>query len=49
MTHIIFFRWNELVVTGLFLSAVTLWITRDLAGGGRGWNKLLPYKYECED
>jgi hypothetical protein len=40
-----FFRWNELVVTGLFLTVVILWITRDLGGGGRGWSVLLPQKY----
>ena len=34
-----------MIVGGIFLSAVILWITRDLAGGGYGWNRLFPSKY----
>lgn len=38
-------RWNEMIVGLIFVFAVLLWITRDLAGGGYGWNRLFPSKY----
>ncbi|CAF3622495.1 unnamed protein product [Adineta steineri] len=34
--------WKEGVVAILFLSAIVLWITRDLAGNGSGWGSLMP-------
>ncbi|CAF4105204.1 unnamed protein product, partial [Adineta steineri] len=33
--------WKEGVVAILFLSAILLWITRDLAGNGSGWGSLM--------
>jgi hypothetical protein len=36
------------MVAGLFVSAVTLWITRDIGVGSIGWNRLLPYKYKFQ-
>ncbi|CAF0824070.1 unnamed protein product [Adineta steineri] len=35
-------EWKEGVVAILFLSAILLWITRDLAGNGSGWGSLMP-------
>ncbi|CAF0837749.1 unnamed protein product [Adineta steineri] len=35
-------QWKEGVVAILFLSAIVLWITRDLAGNGSGWGSLMP-------
>ncbi|CAF0824090.1 unnamed protein product [Adineta steineri] len=34
-------QWKEGVVAILFLSAIVLWITRDLAGNGSGWGSLM--------
>ncbi len=39
------FRWNELVVIGLFFIAVILWITRDLGTGHGGWSVLFRSEY----
>ncbi len=46
MIHISFFRWNELIVAGLFVSDVTLWITRDITIGAGGWSRFLTKKYK---
>ncbi|CAF1318807.1 unnamed protein product [Rotaria sordida] len=40
-----FLQWNEGIVLALFLTTVTLWTTRDLAGGQRGWNVLFRSEY----
>ncbi|CAF1052981.1 unnamed protein product [Rotaria sp. Silwood1] len=40
-----FHGWNEVVVSILFITAIVLWITRDLAGGQRGWNVLFRSGY----